>query len=585
MLDLVIRGGTVVDGTGAIPRIADVAVEDGMITEVGVVPGPAARTLDAEGLVVTPGFVDVHTHFDGQVTWDPLLSPSCWHGVTTAILGNCGVGFAPVRPGERDFLVELMEGVEDIPGTALAEGIRWGWESFPEYLDALESMPRAMDIGAQVPHAAVRAYVMGRRAGEDATAEEIEAMRAIVVDSLRAGALGFSTGRTAGHRDVHGRPVPGTFAPREEVARLLDAVAEVGHGVVEIVPAGVGGVEAGDPEGAMDVEMEWMLRLASETKVPMTFLVLQNNLQPDAWRTWFEQARAVNAAGATLRPQVASRCFGMLMGHQSRMNPFRYSATYAGLGHLTHDARMERLHDPEVRSAILGDLADGLSRTESWSLDQLTTTTFEHLFPLGDPLEYEPTRDQSVAARAAREGRDPWEVAYDLLLGAGGREFLLLPLLNYGRGPYDGLFEMMSDPLTVQGLGDGGAHTSIICDASMTTYLLTHWVRDRTRGPRFPIEMAVRRLTSDPAALYGLDDRGTLAPGLRADINVIDFERLALHYPERVADLPAGATRLIQRSDGYVETIVSGETVMAEGESTGARPGRLIRGGSGSTTR
>lgn len=575
MHDLVIRGGTVVDGTGEPARTADVAVSRGRIVEVGRVDGAAARTIDADGLAVLPGFVDMHTHFDGQATWDPHLTPSCWHGVTTAVLGNCGVGFAPVRPGDRQRLVELMEGVEDIPGTALYEGIRWDWESFPEYLDALARTPRAIDVGTQVPHAAVRAYVMGERAHEDATAEDLAEMRSILAAALDAGALGFSTGRTAGHRDVRGNPVPGTYAAQDELAVLFGALAAAGHGVLEVVPAGIGGIDGGDPAGSMDGELAWMVRLARSAPVPVTFLVTQSTRAPDDWRPWFEAARRANADGARLRPQVGSRCFGALLGHQSRLNPFRYTEAYRALAALALPERVARLRDPEVRAAILAEAPEANAR--STTLDHLRSQTFRHLFPLGERLDYEPTPDQSVAALAERSGQDPWAVAYDLMLAADGREFLLYPLLNFAGGSYDGLYEMIADPLTVQGLGDGGAHTAIVCDASMTTYLLTHWVRDRSRGPRIPLEQAVRRLTRDPADLYGLGDRGVLRAGARADVNLVDLDRLALCYPEQVHDLPGGAGRLVQRSRGYVATLVRGEVVVDDGELTGARPGGLVR--------
>ncbi|MEY2569918.1 MAG: N-acyl-D-amino-acid deacylase [Acidimicrobiaceae bacterium] len=574
MHDLVIRGGNVVDGTGAAARSADVAIDDGRITEVGAVDGAARRTIAADGALITPGFVDIHTHFDGQATWDPHLTPSCWHGVTTAILGNCGVGFAPVAPDRHQWLIELMEGVEDIPGSALAEGIQWGWESFPDYLDALDRLPRALDVGTQVPHAAVRAFVMRDRAHDDATADDLAAMSAIVRDALLAGALGFSTGRTAGHRDVRGEPVPGTYAAEAEIDALLGAMDDAGRGVLQVVPAGISGELAGDAKGAMDTELAWILRLGESHTRPITFLVMENGRDPDQWRGWFDDVRAANGRGADVRPQVASRCFGVLMGHQSRLNPFRYRPSYRALADLPFDARMQRLRDPEVRAAILAD--EPVSDSPP-SMDQLTGYTFKRLYPLGDDLDYEPSPDRSVAAIAARTGQDPWAVTCDLMLGAGGRDFLLHPLLNYARGSYDGLHDMMVDPLTIQGLGDGGAHCGIICDASMTTYLLSHWARDRTRGPKLPIELAVQRLTSAPAALYGLPDRGALVPGQRADINVIDFDRLRLLHPEQVHDLPAGAGRLIQRSEGYIETIVAGQTVVDHGELTDARPGRVVR--------
>jgi N-acyl-D-amino-acid deacylase len=569
MFDLVVRGGSVVDGSGAPSRTADVAVADGRIVAVGRVDGRARRIVDADGLVVTPGFVDIHTHYDGQATWDPHLTPSCWHGVTTAILGNCGVGFAPVAPDRRTWLVELMEGVEDIPGSALAEGIRWEWESFGEYLDALERMPRAIDVGTHLPHAAMRAYVMGPRAHDPATADDLDAMQRIVRDALRAGALGVSTGRTAGHRDVHGEPVPGTFAAEEEISALLATMVAEDRGVLQLVPAGISGEMGGDRAGAMEEELEWLVRHGESYPRPITFLAMQCGTDPDRWRPWFAAARAANARGAQLRPQVASRCFGVLMGHQSRVNPFRYFPSYRPLLDLPLTERIRRLRDPETRAAILAERPEYSGPP---ALDHLRTRSF------GDPLDYEPGPEASVAAIARRTGTDPWAVAYDLLLGADGREFLLFPLLNYADGSYDGLHDMMADPMTVQGLGDGGAHCGVICDASMTTYLLSHWTRDRMRGPRFPLEWAVRRLTSDPAALYGLGDRGVVAPGYRADLNLLDADALGLLHPELVEDLPGGAGRLVQRATGYRETIVAGEAVVTDGELTDARPGTLVRG-------
>jgi N-acyl-D-aspartate/D-glutamate deacylase len=573
--DVIIRGGTVVDGTGAAPRTADVAISDGMIAEVGRVSGSARRTIDADGLTVTPGFVDIHTHFDGQATWDPHLTPSCWHGVTTAILGNCGIGFAPVRADRHDWLIELMEGVEDIPGSALAEGIKWEWETFGEYLDALERMPRAVDIGTQIPHAAVRGYVMGDRALEAPTGDDLEAMGRAVVEGLQAGALGLSFGRTAGHRSATGEYVPGTFSEEDELAALMAAMAQAGTGVLQVVPAGVGGEMGGDQRHSIDAEIEWINRLGTQYRIPMTFLAMVNEQDPHDWRRWFDDVHRANAAGANVRPQVASRAFGMLMGHQSRMNPFRHRPTYRALMELPFAERIARLRDPDMKARILAEPQDP---SDGPAADRLNRHTFARLYPLGAGLDYEPDAQNSIAAIALREGRDPWDVTYDTLLGANGREFLLLPLLNYAGNNYDHLHDMMSDPVSIQGLGDGGAHCGIVCDASMTTYLLSHWVRDRTRGPRLALETAVHRLTGDPAAFYGLGDRGVLAPGLRADVNVIDLERLGLHYPELVTDLPANAGRLIQRSDGYVETMVLGETIVAAGELTDARPGGLVRG-------
>jgi N-acyl-D-amino-acid deacylase len=580
MHDLVIRGGTVVDGTGAPARVADVAIDGARITAVGAVPGPARETLDAQGLLVTPGFVDIHTHYDGQATWDPHLVPSCWHGVTTLVFGNCGVGFAPVRSDRHAWLIGLMEGVEDIPGAALAAGIRWEWESFPEYLDALARMPRALDVGAQVPHGALRAYVMGERgaANEPATPEDIAAMARLVREALEAGALGFTTSRTAGHRGVDGRPVPGTFAHDDELAGIGNALAAVGRGVFEVAEAGTGGHASGDAAGAAEREVAWMARLSAAMHRPVSFLVMQSEEDPDLWRRLLALAEEAAGQGADLVPQVAARPFGMFAGLQSRVNPFAARPTYQRLAALPLAERVVRLRDPEVRRRILAEQPAGTAEPGTLAA-LLGPAMYARLFPLGDPPDYEPPAEASVAAIAAREGRAPEAVLYDLMLRHEGRELLFYPVLNYAGCTAEPIREMILHPRSVLGLGDGGAHCGIICDASMTTFMLTHWVRDRQRGPRIPLETAVRRLTHDPAALYGLDDRGVLAPGRKADVNLIDLRRLQLRLPEMAFDLPAGARRLLQRADGYVATLVSGCVVMREGTPTGALPGRLVRGG------
>ena len=576
MHDLVIRGGTVVDGTGSPARTADVAISDGVITEVGRVDGPAHRDMDADGLFVTPGFVDIHTHFDGQVTWDDDLTPSCWHGVTTAILGNCGVGFAPVRPGGQTELIEIMEGVEDIPGSALSEGISWQWETFPEYLDALAQRRLAIDVGTHVPHAAVRSYVMGERALDPATGDDLAQMCRIVQDGLGAGALGFSTGRTLGHRDTRGNPVPGTFAPEDELGALLASMDEVDAGVFQVVPAGVGGEITGDVEGAMEAELEWVVRLGESSTRPITFLAMER-AEVDGWRPWFEAAHRANTRGANLRPQVGNRCFGVLLGHQSKLNPFQYRPTYRDqLANLPLPERVRRMRDPEVRARILAEEPDF---SGPFLMDQIGRRTLDHVYVLGDDLEYEPSPATSIRSIARNLGVDPWAVAYDAMLQDDGREFLLWPLLNYGNDCYDGLLEMMEDPISVQGLGDSGAHVGLICDASMNTYMLSHWVRSRRRGRRMSIEHAVHRLTQDPAQLYGLGDRGVLAAGKKADCNVIDLNGLRLIRPEQLHDLPGGAGRLVQRAEGYVATFVSGAQTIEEDERTAALPGHLVRGG------
>ena len=579
MHDLVIRGGTVVDGTGAPAREADLAIDGDRIAAVGTVHGPAHETVEAKGRLVTPGFVDVHTHYDGQATWDAELAPTTWHGVKTLVMGNCGVGFAPARPDAREWLIGLMEGVEDIPGAALAAGIRWDWESFPEYLDALDRLPRMVDVGAQVPHGALRAYVMGERgaANEPATAEDVAAMERLVRDALVAGALGFSTSRTNGHRGVDGRPVPGTFAREDELVGIGLAFAAVGRGVFEVAQAGVGGRTAGDPRGAAEAEVAWMARLSIAMQRPVSFLLMQSDDEPEQWRRLFALADEAAGQGAELVPQVAARPFGMLAGLQSRVNPFAERPTYRDLAARPLRERVERLRDPEVRRRILAERPPGKA-TPGTLAALFSPAMFARLFPLGDPPDYEPPADASIAAIAARAGADPEAVLYDHMLDDDGRALLFFPVLNYADGSAEPIREMILHPRSVLGLGDGGAHCGILCDASMTTFTLTHWVRDRRRGPRIALEAAVRALTHDPAALYGLSDRGVLRAGAKADVNVIDFDRLGLRPPEMAYDLPGGARRVVQRTTGYDATILSGRVVSRDGAPTGDRPGRLVRG-------
>jgi N-acyl-D-amino-acid deacylase len=566
---LVIRGGTVVDGEGGTPVVVDVAVDDGRIVAVGTELGEAAEEIDATGKVVTPGFVDIHTHYDGQVTWDPTLSPTGWHGVTTLVLGNCGVGFAPVQPEKRSWLIGLMEGVEDIPGTALHDGIRWAWETFPEYLDALDATPTALDVAALAPHGAIRAYVMGERGAknEPASPEDIERIAAIVQEAVEAGAVGVSTSRTILHTAVDGEPVPGTFAAEDELFAMGHALAAAGRGVFELAPAGIQGEDMSAP----DREVAWMRKLAGETGRPITYGFVQHDVAPDDWKRLLEAAGEAHADGVPLRPQVTGRPIGMMLGLQS-FHPFRTRRTYLELAELPLEERVERMRDPEVRAAILGE-------EDLVPMPAYVGMGLDRIFGLGDPPEYEPDPSSSIAARAERLGVDPYEVLYDELLADEGRNLLMRPLLGYSDFDLEPVREMLLHPATVLGIGDGGAHVSVICDASTPTWMLTHWVRDRSRGPKLPIGTVVRKMTKDNAELYGFDDRGVIAAGRRADLNVIDLDRLTLHAPEFRHDLPSGAPRLVQEAEGYVATIVAGTVTRRHDTDTGARPGGLVRSG------
>ncbi len=574
MHDLVIRGGNLVDGTGAPAREVDVAVDGGRIRAVGAGLSAGREEIDARGKLVTPGFVDVHTHYDGQATWDRLLTPSCWHGVTTLVMGNCGVGFAPVRPGKEGFLIGLMEGVEDIPGTALSAGMKWGWETFPEYLDVLERIPHALDLGTQVAHGPVRAYVMGERGARNqpATPDDIAQMAAIVREAIVAGALGFSTSRTIVHRAIDGEPVPGTFAAEDELFGIGRALGQLGRGLFELAPAGAMGEDLAAPEK----EVAWMRRLSKEIRRPVSFALAQHDAESGLFRRILALCREANAEGSRLAPQVGSRPTMLLIGHQT-FHPFSNRPTYKRLEELPLPERVAKLRDPEIRRRILSEanLATDPRLAVVYALIQ---QGLHKIFPLGDPPDYEPGPEQSIAARAAREGRDPFEVLYDQMLELDGRQLLMLAILSYSEGDLEAIREMLEHPDSAFGLGDGGAHCGAICDASMTTFLLSHWARDRRRGPRLPIEWVVRKMTRDTSELYGLCDRGVVAPGRKADLNVIDWKRLRLELPELAFDLPAGAKRLIQRARGYEATIVGGEVTFRDGEPTGALPGRLVRG-------
>jgi len=563
MLDLIIRGGTLIDGTGDPARPADVGISGGRIAEIGSDLGAARRELDACGLLVTPGWVDVHTHYDGQATWDSLLSPSCWHGVTTVVMGNCGVGFAPVRPGSHEYLIKLMEGVEDIPGTALAEGIDWSWESFPEYLDALERRPHSIDIGAQVPHGALRFYVMGERGADHTqvpTAAEIDQMGELVREAVLAGALGFTTSRTKNHRTSDGRFTPSLTATPEELVGISQRFGEAGQGVFEIVSDFVDGRD------------EWSLlqKMVEVSGRPMSISLAQADQAPERWRDSLRLLDSLNAAGLPMKAQVATRAIGILLGLEATMNPFSSHPSYRTIADLPFAERVARMRDPELRRKILSEkVAPGLANL---------VAEYEKLFVLGDPPDYEPAPSSSIGAEARRRGLPPQEHVYDLLLQQEGRALLYRPFLNYSDGNLDSTRAMLQHAHTVPGLGDAGAHCGLICDGSFPTYLLSHWGRDRSRGDKLPVEWLVKRQTADTADLVGLRDRGRIAPGLRADINLIEFEALGIRHPEIVYDLPAGGKRLIQKATGYRATVQNGELTFEDGEETGALPGRLIRG-------
>jgi N-acyl-D-aspartate/D-glutamate deacylase len=559
-LDLVVRGGSLIDGTGSPARTADVGVSAGVVTEVGRVRSRARQEIDADGAIVAPGFVDIHTHYDGQATWDERLQPSSWQGVTTVVMGNCGVGFAPVREPDHAQLVELMEGVEDLPGSVLHEGLSWEWESVPDYLDALERLPHDIDLAAQVCHGPLRLYVMGQRGAdrEPATAEEIAEMGRIAAEGVRAGALGFTTSRTLNHRTSRGEPTPTLTAARQELVGIAREVGRTGSGVLQVV--------SDFPD--FDDEARTLVEMARESGAALSVSLAQ--AEPgDGYRRVLELLAASGAEGLAMRAQVAARAIGLLVGLQCSLNPLRASGAYRDIEGLPLPERVERLSEPGLRARVAGDLAGQRSGFR---------LPLERVFELGDPPDYEPERGESVAARAAAAGVPPEQLLLDLLLGERGTAMLYMPFNNYFDGNLDAVGEMLAHPRAVPGLGDGGAHVGLICDASFPTTLLAHWGRDRSRGTPFELPWLVNRQCWRTAAAVGLRDRGVLAPGYKADLNVIDFDDLALEPPVVVCDLPAGGRRLLQRARGYRHTVVSGVEVYADSSPTGSLPGRLVRG-------
>lgn len=569
MHDLVIRGGTIIDGTGAPKHTGDLAIDNGIITQVGGKAGPGKREIQADGQLVTPGWVDIHTHYDGQATWDPVLAPSSWHGATTILMGNCGVGFAPVRKADHDVLIDLMEGVEDIPGIALAEGLKWDWESFPDYLNTLDRFSRTIDVAAQVPHHPLRVYVMGDRAvrREMATATDIDAMSKLTEEALKAGAFGFTTSRTEQHKTTKGELVPGRFAENQELFGIGAALGRAGKGAF-------GMLSDFDDE---DAEFDWMSTLAKTTGRPLWFLLTDRSYDPGRWLRLMGGVRKARQQGANLIAQVAGRPVGIILGLTTSLNPFAARPAFAALAGLSPAERLAKLKDPATRVEILAQEPSEKLLAILPPLQRPIATRWDRQYVLGDPPDYEPEQSRSIEAMAARTNQTPEEFCYDYLTGENGDRMLFYPVTNYVHGDHGVVHDMIKDPDTILGLGDGGAHCAQICDASLPSYMLTHWVRDRHRGPRFPLEFVVKRLTSETADFFGFHDRGRLAVGKKADVNVVDLDTLRLHHPELRHDLPAGGKRLVQRVDGYTATIVAGVPIFERGEETGARPGKLVR--------
>jgi N-acyl-D-aspartate/D-glutamate deacylase len=565
--DLVIRGGTVADGRGGDLFEADVAIRDGRISEVGKISGKGRDEIDARGKLVAPGFVDIHTHYDGQVTWSQDMTPSSQNGVTTAVMGNCGVGFAPCRPDDHLRLIQLMEGVEDIPEPVLSAGIPWFWESFPDYMEWLAKRDFDIDIGAQLPHAALRVYVMGERGArrDPSTPEDNEAMARLAREAVRSGALGFSTSRTLNHRTSTGDFTPTLKAGEDELTAIAAAMHSEGRSVLQFVL----------DLSTLHEDLPMMLRVAEKTRCPISFSITQNDRAPERWRQTLAEINAAAAKGLSITAQIAARPVGLMLGLELSRNPFQTHPSYKAIAHLPLKERLTRLHQPEVRAAILGESA---STTDD---PLFFKPNYDKMYLLGDPPDYEQPPENALGAQSRRSGKRPEELAYDAMLSDEGRGMLYVPFLNYADGNLDATREMLCDPRSVPGLSDGGAHCGIICDASFPTYLLTHWTRDRKRGEKLSIPFVVAAQSRKTALSVGLYDRGVIAPGYKADVNVIDYDNLHLHPPKVHYDLPVGGRRLLQQVDGYEATIVSGHITRRAGSATGARPGRLVRGAQG----
>ena len=568
MYDLVIRGGTIVDGSGNAEYVADLAINGDSIAAIGPDLPAGKEEIDASGKIVTPGFVDIHTHYDGQATWDPEMAPSSWHGVTTVVMGNCGVGFAPAKTDKHDWLIGLMEGVEDIPGTALAEGMTWDWETFPEYMDALEKLPRTVDVGTHVPHGAVRAYVMGERgaANEKPTETDITEMSAIVEEGLRAGALGFSTSRTVLHKSIDGELVPGTTATQEELLGIGRAMGRVGHGVFEM---------ASDLNREWN-EFQWMGELSRETGLPVTFAALQSMAHEIPLAEQISTMREENSKGANIVAQIALRGNGIIMGWQTTVHPFLFKPAWGEIAALPWEQQLAKLQDPDFKQRMLAE-DNILEESDIGPLLQPITSGWFTQYAIGPEFNYEPTAQESIQAKAQEAGIPPEEYAYDTMLANQAGSFIYFPVLNYADGNLNFLEALQDSDDCVNSLSDGGAHCGTICDAASPTFMLQHWVRDR-KGKRISLPQAIKRQCRDTAVLYGLEDRGLLATGYLADVNIIDMQELRLGAPWLAFDLPAGGKRLLQKADGYVATIKSGQVTFREGTMQGPTPGGVLRG-------
>ncbi len=564
MFDLIIKNGSIYDGKGSKPYQADIAISNEKIVEIGDIKGEAKKVIDAEGKIVTPGFVDIHTHYDGQVTWDPYLRPSTYHGVTTVVMGNCGVGFSPCKPDQRDWLIGLMEGVEDIPGTALHEGIDWEWESFPEYLDALEKKPLAIDVGTQIPHGAVRAYVMGERGinHEEASQEEIDRMKEIVQEAIKAGAFGFSTSRTEKHNDVNGNLTPSITAHKNELVEIAKSLGEINQGVLQGI----------SDFYDFDSEFDIFKAMSKESGRPISITVEQQDARPEWWQQLLDGIEEAQSEGINMYGQVPPRATGILMGLTATLNPFRFHPTYMEIADLALEERVEIMSNDEFKEKLLNDSSISINPL----VDEIVNS-YTKMFKLGEPANYEPDPDMSFESLANSSNMTAQEIAYDAMLEKDGRALIYHPLFNYQTGDLSLVEKMLKHPYTISGLGDAGAHCGAISDASFPTTLVQHWSRDRSRGSKLPLEKVIKMQTSETANLLGIKDRGVLEKGYKADINIIDYEGLTLHEPEIINDLPAGGRRLVQKASGYDYTIVSGEVAFIKGEATGALNGRLIR--------